>query len=96
MGATASTLRLHQSEQVDFGQDLGKRNYKQTVVIYYSFAEGFRKGMESTSGVFAVFELTGNQSYKNPGNDNYKLLKHSIKATFQGFRKTLHAEKKQP
>lgn len=46
LGCTATPLLLHHSEGVDFGGDGGERNYKQTLVLYYSFGEGYRGGME--------------------------------------------------
>lgn len=96
MGIRTNSFVLHQSENVNFYGKVGdtaKREYTQTVVVYYSYHEGFRRGMEATKGVFATFEVRGNVSYEIQENDSSKLLEHKVTATFQGFSKTLLAEK---
>lgn len=92
LGAEARPLLLHQSVEVDFRSDGGRRDYTQTVVIYYSFAEGFHKGMEETTGVFAVFHLASHQAYDHEGDGDFKLVEHTVNAKFAGFRRTLNAE----
>ena len=92
LGFSGRPLLLHQSEDVDFRDDGGRRDYTRTVVLYYSFAEGFHKGMQEASGVFAVFHLVGHQSYDHGGDGEFKLAKHSVTAKFDGFHKTLNAE----
>ncbi|MGJ8655540.1 MAG: hypothetical protein ACSHX6_03740 [Akkermansiaceae bacterium] len=94
LGADARPLLLRQSENVDFNGEGGTKNYKQTIVLYYSFGEGFRRGMEETTGVFALFTLTGQQLYDNK-NDKFILTKHTVTATFNGFQKTLNADQQE-
>jgi len=87
MGYKARPLLLHQFVEVDFKDSGGTQDYTQTVVLYYSFAQGFHRGMEETSGVFAVFHLVGQRLY-----DHEDLVKHTVTAKFDGFRRTLNAE----
>ena len=92
LGSSATPLILQESEVVDFRDIGGKRDYTQTVVLYYSFSEGFHKGTEVKSGVFAVFNLVGHQRFSYEGDDKFKLLKHTVTAEFKGFQKTIHAQ----
>lgn len=94
MGADASAFVLHRGEDVDFGADAGWRAYTQTLVIYYSFAEGYRKGMTADTGVFAVFEINGEENYV-PKDDKFELKDATVTATFKGFTKTLEADREQ-
>lgn len=71
------------------------RNYRQTVVIHYAFDEGFHKGRESTTGVFAIFELTGKQTYEySEKTEKWEISTHEVSAQFKGFSKTLNADEK--
>ena len=90
MGPAVRSLLLHRSEDLN---DEGNRNYTQKVVLYYSFREGFRKGMEETSGIFAVFQIAGHLTYAPKSSDDFEIVKHTVTAKFEGFRKTLEAEK---
>lgn len=92
LGSQASSLLLHRFEDVDFRDDGGRRDYTQTIVLYYSFAEGFLKGIQEVSGVFALFHVVGHQSYDHKGGGDFKLVKHTVTAKFDGFRRTLNAE----
>ncbi|HUF62569.1 MAG TPA: hypothetical protein VMN36_10890 [Verrucomicrobiales bacterium] len=93
MGASATAFVLRRSIDVDFRDDLedgGKLNYRQMVVVYYSFEEGYRRGMHVTSGVFAIFDLIGQQTFKKKSVD--ELIDHTVSASFKGFQTTLNAE----
>ena len=98
-GVSARGIVLHESEVVDFHARAGEfstKDYTQTIVVHYSYNEGFRRGMESSSGVFAVFELKGAMIYKYvEAKDDHELAGHKVNAIFKGFTKTLTADKKE-
>jgi len=92
LGHSTTPFVLHRSVNVDFQDSGGKRGYEQTLVLYCSFTEGMRKGMQETSGVFAVFRVAGHQSFEHKGGDEFKLVAHTVTAQFEGFQQTLDAE----
>lgn len=96
MGISTRHFVLFESEDVNFSVGVGEvatREYTQTVVVYYSYQEGYRKGMEAINGVFATFVVKGKERYEMQKDDKSKLLDKNITATFKGFSKTLTAEK---
>jgi hypothetical protein len=92
-GYTTAPLLLHKYEDVDFGTDKGRRSYTQKLVLYYSFPEGFHRGSMVTTGVFAAFSVTGEELFGNE-KENHKFVTHTVKAKFEGFRKTINADQK--
>ncbi len=92
MGPEIQPLILKRSEEVDFRDTGGWRKYAQTVALYCSFAEGFRKGMQVETGVFAIFEIEGEQTYDHKKGDDFELKDHKVTARFMGFQTTLTAE----
>ncbi len=99
MGVAARGFLMHQSETVDFHSregELSTCDYTQIIVVFYSYNEGFRRGMESVDGVFAIFEVKGAKKFKHvEASDDHKQVEHKVTATFKGFTKTLGAEKKE-
>ncbi len=93
MGPRAISFTPHRGESVEFAEKGGTREYWQTVVIYFSFEEGFRKGMEGVTGVFAVFELKGNVEHGPFENGDHAVLRHTVEARFEGFRDSLSANR---
>ena len=92
-GYTTAPLLRHKYEDVDFGTDKGRRSYTQKLVLYYSFPEGFHRGSMVTTGVFAAFSVTGEELFGNE-KENHKFVTHTVKAKFEGFRKTINADQK--
>lgn len=92
MGPEIQPLVLKRSEEVDFRNTSGWRKYEQTIALYCSFAEGFRKGMQVETGIFAVFEIEGKQTYNHKKDDDFDLKGHKVTAHFKGFKTTLTAE----
>jgi|GEM_PF-5455784 len=92
MGVGVNPFILHMSENVDFGEKVGTRDFTQLVVLNYFFTEGFHKGMEISKGVFALFRVTGSEHYQDFSDDSSKLLSQTVTAKFIGFSKTLNAE----
>lgn len=92
-GAAATPLILHQEMGVDFSGKGGLESYDQTVVIHYSFQGGVRRGLIADKGVFAVFSLNETISYTMDREERFHQSKRTVQATFEGFRKVLHADK---
>ncbi len=92
MGPEVQPLVLKRSEDVNFRDSGGWRKYNQTIVLYCSFAEGYRKGMQIETGVFAVFEVKGHQTYDRNEGNGFKLKEHKVTALFKGFQTTLTAQ----
>ena len=92
-GAVASPLILHQECAVNFNDEGGLRTYNQTVVIHYSFQGGVRRGLIADDGVFAVFSLNETISYTIDREEKFHQSERTVQATFEGFRKVLHADK---
>lgn len=99
MGVAARGFLMHQSEVVDFHAregELSTCDYTQTIVVYHSYNEGFRRGMESVDGIFAVFEVKGAKKFNHvEASDDHKLVEHKVTATYKGFTKNLGTEKKE-
>jgi len=93
LGYSARPLLLHQYREAEFRDAGGTRDYEQTLVLYYTFGEGFHRGMEEVAGVFAVFKLEGHQTYVHKADDSFELVKHTVSVRFTGFRKSLSADK---
>ena len=94
-GFSQSSFILHRSEDFNFGRQGSFSNYRQTVVIHYAFDEGGRKSMMSTTGVFAIFHLTGKKMYNySEKTEKWEILTHEVSAKFKEFSKTLNADEK--
>lgn len=90
---TIQVLTLSKSEQVDFRNSGGAKEFEMTIALYYRFDEGRHKGSQTRSGFFAIFAVTGNISYRHLDNDKFELTKSQVDAKFQGFSRALKAPK---
>jgi hypothetical protein len=88
-GSTSQYLVLRSSSVHDLQESGGMTDYKQTVVIYYTFPEGLHGGREMKDGVFAVFEISGKATFTHKEGDSYELLAQESSARFLGFRKSI-------
>ncbi len=90
---TIQVLTLSQSENVDFRDSGGTKEFEIEIALYYRFDEGVHRGRQTSSGFFAHFTLTGNLTYRHLDNDEFELAKSQVSAKFQGFSRTLAAPK---
>lgn len=91
-GAEASSFVMRRSWAADFHEsreDGGEYTFTQTVVVCYSFREGYRRGMDVTFGVFAIFDLSGRQIFKKGGD--HEIQTHRVTAKFREFQTQLEA-----
>lgn len=90
---TIQVLTLSQSENVDFRDSGGTKEFEIEIALYYRFDEGVHRGRQTSSGFFAHFTVTGNLTYRHLDNDEFELAKSQVAAKFQGFSRTLAAPK---
>ena len=86
-------ITLSQSENVDFRDSGGTKEFEIEIALYYRFDEGVHRGRQTSSGFFAHFTVTGNLTYRHLDNDEFELAKSQVAAKFQGFSRTLAAPK---
>jgi hypothetical protein len=90
---TILPIVVREEEHVNFRDSGGKKEFKKTIALYYRFTEGMHRGRQTSSGFFAVFEVTGDLSYRHLENDAFAISTSNVIARFQGFSRTLIAPK---
>lgn len=91
--AGIQVLILSESEHADFRTTGGTKEFELKIALYYRFAEAFHRGKETRSGFFANFTVTGNLTYRPLKNEEFELEDSQVVAKFQGFSRTLVAQK---
>lgn len=86
---TIQVIYLSESEHVDFSDDGGVKDFNMTIALYYRFSQGLHRGRQTSSGFFALFDLTGKLSYRHLDNDEFELAKSQVTAEFKGFSRSL-------
>jgi hypothetical protein len=84
---------LDRDQGANFQQSGGKRYFVMKVALFYRFDNGHSDGMATTSGLFALFSIDGNVTYKMTEDEKFKISGAEVIAKFEGFSRTLKVPK---
>lgn len=80
---------LAESENVNFSEAGGEKDFEKTIALYYRFDEGVHRGSQSHSGFFAIFVIEGKLNFEVLHGEKLKVKKSEVFATFKGFERSI-------